>query len=73
MPMRVRMTFVGLPSILNLKLVHKYGDLKVFLLHNPISAIFSSMVAISIIMAAMDIAREEFSEKIDEVTSQGDP
>ena len=31
------------------------------------------MVAISVIMAAIAIVREEFSEKIDEVTYQGDP
>ena len=77
--MRVRMAFARLPSILNLKLVHKCGDLKVFLFHNLISVIFLLMVAVSVIMAAMDIVREEFSEKIDEVTSrnevtsQGDP
>ena len=33
MLMRVRMTFAGLPLILNLELVHKSGNLKVFLLH----------------------------------------
>ena len=31
--MHVRMAFAELPSILNFKLVHKRGDLKVFLLH----------------------------------------
>ena len=31
------------------------------------------MVAIFIIMAAIAIVREEFSEKMDEVTSWGDP
>ena len=31
------------------------------------------MVAVSVIMAAIAIVREEFSEKIDEVTSRGDP
>ena len=39
----------------------------------PVSAIFSSMVAVSVIMAAMAIIREDFSEKMDEVTSRGDP
>ena len=79
--MRVRMAFAGLSSILNLKLVHKHGDLKVFLLPVlvsldiacPILAIFLSVVAISVIMAAIAIVQEEFSEKIDEGTSQGDP
>ena len=71
--MRVRMAFVGLPLILNLKIVHKCGDLKVFLLYRPISTIFSLMMAVSVIMAAMDIVWEEFSKKIDEVISRGDP
>ena len=31
------------------------------------------MVVVSVIMAAIAIVREEFSEKIDEVTSRGDP
>ena len=31
------------------------------------------MVAVSVIMAAIAIVQEEFSEKIDEVTSRGDP
>ena len=31
------------------------------------------MVAVSVIMAAMAIVREEFSKRIDEVTSWGDP
>ena len=55
MLMCVRMAFAGLPSILNLKLVHKCGDLKVFLLHSLISVIFLLMVAVSVIMATMDI------------------
>ena len=34
MLMRVRITFAGLPLILALELVHKHGNLKVFLLHS---------------------------------------
>ena len=79
--MCVRMALARLPSILNFKLVHKCDDLKIFLLHG-LGKLSYSMSHFSNLFinggslrhhGAIAIVRKEFSEKIDEVTSRGDP